>query len=449
MSIHTAIEAARHHREEIIFGALTGLMSHSEAPVDVPLPRTRGSQEPQTATHFGQTIPQDTPTLLSLIDRIESGVDERGEFDEPTGRLLFSLGDSFRRHGLATTHYEALSHAISSSIERHLTGVDGLASLKDAVELACGIIALGSEEADTEDPFTARAKVLEVERRNSTLSVVRMHMDPPLKFAIGEALLARIPQAPMMWRPVYSSLPASPEGLIEVHVSCGPDMDPAADANSQSFLRAAVEQTQPGDEWILSTQPTDSTGARYGLHLDEPEQDIDNDRDLIIIAEGTGLAPARAAIMQQVMGGKLGASPATAHEDVRPDDSAPTMRRVHLFWGAQNPGQLYELQGLMGLVDAFDWLRFTPVVAQFVTPEGTNPSSLAGLPDTEKDTHATNSILTKGDVVPEAIFTSRNLPEKCVLLSGSPAFITRATDQLTVEAGVPATRIVALPIRSA
>lgn len=448
MSIHTAIEAARNHREEIIFGALTGLMSNPDAPLDVPLPRANGSQDPQRATHFGQTIPQDTPTLLSLLERLESGVDEHGEFDEGTGRLLFSLGSSFRRHGLAAQHYGPLSQAIVDSIERHVDGVDGLASLKEAVELACGIMTMGSEEADATEPFAARATVLEVERRNSTLAVVRMHMDPPLKFAIGEALLARTPHAPMMWRPVYSSLPASPEGLIEVHVSCADSVTEPEDRNTQQFLRTVVEHTQPGDEWVLSTEPTDATGTRHGLHLDAPEADIDNDRAIIMIAEGTGLAPARAAIMQQVMGGKIGASPATHDDDVRPDGTAPTTRRVHLYWGAHNPGQLYELQGLMGLAGAFDWLRFTPVVEQFVTPEGTNPSSAAGLPDAEKDTHATNAVLTKGDVVSEALHAGKKLPEKVFILAGSQDMIERATRQLTQDYRVPTAQIVALPQRS-
>ena len=454
MSIHAAITVARGHREELIFGALTGLLSSIDVPLSVHLPRGAGSTEPQFATHFGQTLPQDTPALLHLLDRLEEGVDERGEFNQATAQLLYCLGADFRRHGLATQHYGPLSEGIIRSIERHIPGTEGVAALKEAVELACHILAHGAAEAqqadarvtDEANPPTTRATVLEVERRNSTMVVVRMHMDPPLKFSIGEPLMARIPQSPMMWRPVYSSLPASPEGLIEVHLSCGPDMDATADNNTKTFLRTVIEHTQPGDEWVLSPQPLTETGVHRGLHIDSTELDIDNDRDVVIIAQATGLAPARAAIMQQVMGGKLGASPATRAEDVRPNGVAPAMRRVHLFWGAHNPGQLYELQGLMGLAKAFDWLHFTPVVEQFVTPPGTNPSSAAGLPDAEKDTHATNAVLTKGEVVSEALYIARNLHEKVILLCGSPEMVTRATEELTQNCHVPRERIATLPV---
>lgn len=463
MSIHHAIDAARAHREEIIFGALTGLLSCHDAPLEVPLPRIADSSEPDHATHFGETIPQDTPALLHLLDRLERGVDESGEFDHPTGSLLVRLGSSFRRHGLGPQHYGPLSESILSSIDRHIPDAEGLASLKEAVELGCGLLAHGAAEAmETEDetaargeqpnPVTSTAKVVDVEQRNPTMKVVRMQMDPPLKYAVGEALLARTPYAPMVWRPVYAALPANPDGLIEIHVSCGPDIEQHVDHHSDSFLRSVVAQAQVGDEWILSPQPVDENGSPYGLHLDDPQFAADLERPVLMIAESVGLAPVRAAILQQAMGGVMGATPDSTAEEVRPDGTAPEMRGVQLFWGAQNPGELYELQGMMGLKDAFDWLRFVPIAEQLDTPEESAPIQVPGM-FPGAGAAATNSAddaaewVVQGNVMDVALEQARNVEEKTVIISGSPEMTRRASRELVEKHGVPPQQIIELPLR--
>ncbi|MBC2681384.1 hypothetical protein [Corynebacterium anserum] len=482
MSIHHAIDAARAHREEIIFGALTGLLSCPNAPLNVPLPRIAGSSGPDLATHFGETIPQDAPTLLHLLDRCERGVEESGEFDYPTGSLLVQLGSSFRRHGLGATHYASLSEAILASIDRHIPDADGVASLKDAVELACSLLAHGAAEATENEigakargeeinPPTARAKVVDVELRNPTMKVVRMHMDPPLRYAVGEALLARTPYTPMVWRPVYAALPANPDGLIEIHVSCGAGKTQHGDHLSNDFLRTVVSHAQIGDTWVLSPEPRDEDGRPYGLHLDDSQFSAETNRPILMIAESVGLAPVRAAILQQVMGGVIGATPDAAPEDVRPNGTAPTMRNVQLFWGAHNPGELYELEGMMGLKNAFDWLRVVPVANQLHTPEDSrplpqyevgsgNPEGSLSADDPEHAGHATldSSVeehpsdevtrqIVQGDVVDVALRQARKIEEKTVIIAGSPEMISRASRELVERHNLAPQQIIELPLR--
>lgn len=517
MTIHAAIRAARAHREEIIFGSLTGLLSSGESPAPVALPRVADSNEPQVASHFGQTIPQDTPALLHLLDQLEAGVDENAEFDYAIGRLLHSLGSSFRRHGFVTSHYAPLSTAIGRSIDRHLGPLvdsenptdssitpKALRALKEAADLACSILAHGCEEATVEEadavargaivnPTTVRAKVVDVERRNRDNVVVRLHMDPPLMYAVGEPLMIRTPYTPLMWRPVYSALPSNPDGLLELHfsndawefarLSAGPNG--IGTAGTQRFISSIIDQVAVGDEWVLSPHPNGVGGAPLGVRLEDPNFELTQDQDVIIIAEGSGLAPARAAVLQQVFGGAIGGTPQSSEADARLSgtsaegpaagteapaenaegaegsaenteselsaSSAPLPlakkrpRYVHLVWGVHNPGQLYELQGLLGLARAFDWLRFSPVVEQCEIPEGTNPSADSDLPDTPCGTHSRNSLLTVGNAVDVALASSSFLQNKTFIIAAPTATIAQAAAELTENHEVPAQQIFEIP----
>lgn len=455
MPIADAVTHALEHREEIIFGALTGLLTAPLSPLPVELPRLHNATDstPQRATHLGQTLPQDTPALLWLVRTITEGVDERAEYDAHTGQLLLQLGRSFRRHGLTTDHYACLAEAITQSIDRHLgANRPGVGKLNSAVELACSVLAHGAALATEEDtqrsetgtppnPVTTRATVLEVERRNASTVVVRLQAAPPVKFAIAEPLLVRTPYTPNVWRPLFSSIPADPHGLLEFHVDSGSETQ-VPDAISGQFAKGITAHVHPGDEWVLSPQPTDYHGKPLGLRLSNAHLLNHRAQDVLIVAEGTALAPARAAILQQVFGGVLGASPEATPEEIHPGGVAPLPRRVHLFWGAHNPGKLYELLGLKGLHSSFDWFRLTTVVSQRSIPDGVNPSHVAvGLTseDLRNPTRLSNwsQQFEVGDVLDVALAHARNLDSKNVIVAGSPELVQHARREFIERRDVP------------
>lgn len=526
MSIRNAIQAAQSYREEIIFGSLTGLLSSTDAPSPVVLPRlaqplrqapfttapgeNHSAPIPLTATSFTQSIPQDIPALLHLVDQLENQVDDSGEFSYATGQLLYGLGAAFRRHGLRPEHYSTLAQAITSTIQRYLdpnthtarilppsgttqTSAQQAASPADittlcnAAELACSILAQGCEEATHSEasyaqlghhinPATVQARVVDVELRTPHIKVVRLHMNPPLMFAVGEPILARTPYTPKMWRPVFSALPCNPDGLIELHISDDPTQLPAAHqpsaAGTACFASAIVNYARTGDEWVLSPQPAQATELTRGLRAEDPRYQLGHNGTVILLAEGTGLAAARAAVLQQVFGSFLGATPQTAGAataragsgrseatagsgigtgivgempgtglvgagdttglgaDPQQQAQQPrTTRPMHLFWGAQQSDQLYELQGLLGLARGCDWLRITPVVNK-LTSTG--------------DPHY-HSMLVEGDVLDIALSSSRYLREKTFIASGRSSFTQAVAHALIDNHDVPATQVVELP----
>lgn len=457
MSLSAAFDAARAHRAEIIFGTLTALMSSRITPSPVDLPRRAGSPDPAQATHFGQTIPQDTGFFIRLLSFLEEGVDARAEFNHAAATLLFTLGSSFRRHGFRSEHYEPLSTAIGETIDRYVRPGDtdnkvspaGVKALKDVAYLGCSIMAQGCAEAEEREasagpsdlinPVTSQGKIVEIEHRNSSVSVVRMHLSTPLAYAAGEPLLVRTPYTPLLWRPLYSAMPSNPDGMLELHVVKDAE---CADSGTRGFLEAAASLASVGDEWVISAQPTDAHGAPLGLHNDDPTWQQHADKDLIIIAEDGGLAPARAMVLQQVFGNGLGFVP--GKDSTTPTPGAKPCR-THLVWGAHNPGQLYELQGLLGLARAFDWLRFTPVVQQFEVPAGTNPSEATGLPREERQHYSRNSLLTEGTALEVTLESSKYLPDHQFIVAGSQQMVLHAIEQLNTKAGVPEEQILGIP----
>lgn len=467
MSLRSAVLHAREHRAEIIFGTLTGLMSSRITPAPVQLPRRASSLEPATATHFGQTIPQDTTTFIDLVTALEDGVDAREEFDHDTATLLFTLGSSFRRHGFLSHHFEPLSTAICNSVDRYVKptedSINGpvtandVKALKDVAYLACSIMAQGCAEAEAAEgeltaddpeavnPITARAKILEIEKRNAHTSVVRMQIDPPLMYAAGEPLMIRTPYTPLLWRPMYSAMPSNPNGMLELHVINSPQGSAHhgnGNAGTREFSGGIVELASVGDEWIISPQPINSHGAQLGLHSDDPTWREHADKDIIVIAEDDGLATARALVLQQVFGVGLGFVPGRAETTATP--GAP-MRRIHLVWGAHNPGHLYELQGLLGLARGFDWLRLTPVVEQFHVPAGTEPSAATGLPEADQQRYTRNSLLTEGTALEVAINSTKYHADHVFIVAGSTELTEKSVDALTKKAGVPEDQILRFP----
>lgn len=433
MSIRAAFHAAREYRAEIIFGTLTGLMSSGQAPAPVALPRRAGSAEPQLASHFGHTIPQDTSALLSLLDSIGEGLTPGGEFDEPTGSRLYRLGFSVRRHGFTAAHFEPLATAISKSIDRHLKPEEDVSSqdilaLKDAAYLACNIMAQGCAEAEESEreaelegapvnPPTARAKVVEIERPNPTTRVVRMQVDPPLMYAAGEPLMVSTPYTPLRWRPLFPALPCNPDGMLELHVL----LEESGDAGQEQFLQGIINHAEAGDEWVLSTQASDLSDVPLGLRSDDPAWKKHADKDLIIVAEGAGLAPARAAILQQVFGGAVGYVVGVENEETEPGVRKP--RRIHLIWGAESGADLYELDGLLGLARAFDWLRVTPVVKQADARSGYR------------------TLLTEGDLREEVLRSSKYLDDHVIIVSGPGEQVEQTIATLKEQGGVPADQL--------
>ena len=124
--------------------------------------------------------------------------------------------------------------------------------------------------------------------------------------------------------------------------------------------------------------------------------DSGSDRDLLLIAGDTGIAPLKALVEQVIQ------------------DEVP--RRVQLYVGARTPEGLYDLESLHALAQAHPWVTVVPVVSGDDGYEG------------EKG-------LVSDVVVRDGPWGSRD-----VYVCGSPVMVDETVKEL-VKAGVPEHRI--------
>ena len=113
--------------------------------------------------------------------------------------------------------------------------------------------------------------------------------------------------------------PADRGGAVEFHIRS---------VSGGMVSTAIVGETKPGDRWRLSNPHGGMQIARDG-------------GDVLMVAGSTGLAPLRTLIMDLT---RYGENP-----------------RVHLFFGARYPRELYDLRTLWQIASTNPWLSVTPV----------------------------------------------------------------------------------------
>lgn len=309
---------------------------------------------PQPTTADGAVLPPHVPDVawvrraaLTAADGLTVTAAGTASFDGGSTAFLADLGRDLRKDGITLEHVgaaaEALGRALCDLYNLPYPGTDltyqaaedagiptGLTELLQIVDLGVRIAALGAvEDEDAGIPAASDAEVLEIQHRSPRITVVRLTANPPQTGWPGQFLEARTPGCPDRWQAVASSIPPNHGGLLEF-----PLLHPAA----------APPQVTVGEHWVVANP----TGG-LELSMDTPT---------LMIALGAGLAPLRALVL-----------------DASTRDTVPP---VHLYWQVDNPDDLHEYTGLLGLAGVFDWLTFTPVVtdtaatgnaAWFATPE--------------------------------------------------------------------------------
>lgn len=238
-------------------------------------------------------------------------------------RRIRQLGLDHRRHGFPAEAYPAFLRALRHGL-REIAGGErtrtdpGIEAAENAFAQVCATMAEAAREADTVGvPHAYAAEVLSVERRSRRISVVRLESGMPLNYAPGQHLPVTTSYLPGIWRMLSPALPADEHGQLEFHIR-------SHDGGKASPL---LSSPHPGDYWTFGNP--------------QGSLQITGERDVVMIAHGTGLAPLRSILF------------ALFGEADRP--------RVHLFVGAEYPGELYDLRGLMNLADTTAWLTVTPV----------------------------------------------------------------------------------------
>jgi NAD(P)H-flavin reductase/hemoglobin-like flavoprotein len=310
--------------------------------------------------------------------------------EEPVA-FLAQLGRDHRKYAVAQRHYDSMQAALITTLRSHLIDQwdDRLAdTAEQAIHLIVGIMR-GAADAEKGPPFHD-GTVIDHLRVARDVSVIRLQLDSPLYFHPGQYVTVQVPQWPRRWRYLSPSIPADRSGAIEFHVRS---------VAGGMVSTAIVGETTPGDRWRLSN-------PHGAMHVDRTGEDV------LMVAGSTGLAPLRSIIMDLA---RFGENP-----------------RVHLFFGARYPCDLYDLKTLWQVASTNPWLSVTPV-----SEYSTNPPWAADYPDVAppRGLHVRQTGMLPGVVTQYGSWGDRQ-----ILVCGGPRMV-EATTAALIDRGADPGRI--------
>jgi NAD(P)H-flavin reductase len=237
--------------------------------------------------------------------------------------ILQQLGRDHRKFGAQPAHYPAVGASLLATLE-HFDGewTPELAKSWTEAYTIVSQVMVEAAEAVKDQPAWWQAEVVDHERRTIDTAVMHIRTDGPVPYSAGQSISLESDLRPRLWR-YYSPANAPREDrIIELHVQ-------AMDGGPVSS--ALVRRIGVGD--VL----------RLGPPVGHLAMDSESDRDLLLVAGGTGLAPVKALIDEVARFGP--------------------QRRVDLFLGARTEGGFYDLVDLRRLVQQHPWLSVTLAVS--------------------------------------------------------------------------------------
>lgn len=265
--------------------------------------------EPLLKTEVSGSFP-----IAGFIAKVLEGADQFGALDEVS---LFHLAKA-KSFGLSYgfRHFRLLAAISKATMVKYCDELPRSVVIPAERAFDQAVIAL--ETIEIENPtFPVNGEVVEVEKRCRNISVVRVLTEQQIPYTPGQHLPVSSSYTHGIWRDLWPSIPSNEAGQIEFHIY--------ASGTTSTLLAGA----KPGDIWRIGG-------------VGEGNITVDPDEDLLIITHSTGLAAARAIILDIMMSGK---TPMT-----------------HLYVSADYPGELYELVGLWQLASTSPWMFITPVV---------------------------------------------------------------------------------------
>jgi NAD(P)H-flavin reductase/hemoglobin-like flavoprotein len=337
---------------------------------------------------FPANMAHQRDTLFRVLDYVLETVPDR-DSHKSLLEFLGQLGRDHRKYGVTEENYHQFFTALMREIAvtmGDLWDEEYADVVSQAFLLTTGVMRGAAQSAP--GPATWQATVAEKYRLSRDLAVVRLHTAHPLNYAAGQYLEVQIPQWPRVWRHLSPSIPPNADGELEFHVRAVP---------GGSISNSIVTESQVGDVWNLAQ----SHGT---LH-------VDPDRDVLMIAGGTGLAPLRALIIELSR---------------RVDAPA-----VHLFFGARYPADLYDLSRLWRIAATNPWLTITTVVEDDTDPWWSTAGDHSGQITLERK---------QGQLADAVLGYGKDWTQHQVLIAGSPDMLATTRRRLLI-AGIPASKM--------
>ncbi|HEY7173955.1 MAG TPA: globin domain-containing protein [Micromonosporaceae bacterium] len=310
--------------------------------------------------------------LLGAIVTAVQTIDDPERFDD----YLRGLGRDHRKFRIESVHFGLIGQALIDAL-RAFAGERWSPAYEQAWQDAYREIArkmLAAAQDETTPPFW-HAEIIKHERRGRDIAVFTVRTMQPFGYRAGQYVSIESDYHPRVWR-VYSMANAPrTDNTMDFHVR----------AVGAGWLSGAlVRRAQPGDM------------VRIAAPMGSMAVDPRSSRDIVCVAGGTGLAPIKAII----------------------DELTRTNRTrwVHVFFGARDREDLYDLEDLDALVARYPWLTVKPVVSDDPTFDGEHGN------------------------VPDVMAGCGPWKHHDVFVSGSPAMV-RATLRRLAEIRVPSVRI--------
>jgi len=274
---------------------------------------------PETRALFPVSMAHQRDRLFRALGDVLARVDDL----DALVPILEQLGRDHRKFGTVAEHYPAVGASLLATL-KHFDddwNADLERSWSEAYELVASVMIKAADEA-ADEPAWWDAEVVAHERRTVDVAVLRIVPQEHYPFQAGQSVSLETDLRPRLWR-YYSPANAPREdGSLELHVK-------ARDGGPVST--ALVRLVGVGDRLRL--------GPPMGhLSLDE-----DSDRDMLLVAGGTGLAPMKALLDHVARTGPA--------------------RRVDLFVGARTELDFYDRADLERLAQEHPWLAVTLAVS--------------------------------------------------------------------------------------
>ncbi|MDQ4117786.1 MAG: globin domain-containing protein [Actinomycetota bacterium] len=357
---------------ELIRSSFAAVEPHSEG-LGKHFYATLFSRVPEVRDLFPVNMEVQRSRLLRALVHVVQMVDQPDDLVP----FLQQLGRDHRKFGVLSQHYDALGDALISSIAA-FAGEAWSPEVERAWTNAYATVANAMQEAAAAErgPASWMARVVDHRRIGWDLAVVTVETSGTVPFQAGQYVSVETPHRPRLWRYLSPANAPRSDGTIEFHVRAVAD---------GWVSRAIVAHSQVGETW------------RVGPPMGRMAVPMNTNRELLMVAGGTGVAPMKALL-----------------DEVRRRQRPP---RTQVFVGGRTWDDLYDFAALRRLSFTYPWLDVIPVVESEPESSGAEVGTLA-------------------DVVTR--YGAWN--DHDVLVCGSPAMI-RSTVSRMLVAGTPLDRI--------
>ncbi|GGM16333.1 globin domain-containing protein [Dactylosporangium sucinum] len=268
---------------------------------------------PQLRDLFPVQMDVQRSRLLGAIVTAIQSVDDPDRF----GEYLESLGRDHRKFHVQPEHYDVICRALMDAL-RTFAGDQWTLEFDQAWRDAYAAIAarmMRGAEADSANPPYWHAEVVHHERRSRDIAVMTVKPMQPLEYRAGQYVSVESRYQPRLWRMYSVANAPRTDGSLDFHVRA---------VGAGWVSSALVRRVQVGDM------------VRLGAPMGSMILDRRSTRDVVCVAGGTGLAPIKALIEEMTRANRT--------------------RWVHVFFGARDRDDLYDLACLNRLAARYPWL---------------------------------------------------------------------------------------------